>query len=67
MSTDKNVLVPLEKKGHERKGPRDHHTEEWSTGQRGGGKVPEDFSWRSNPKQWQEELGTPQPSRRLDD
>lgn len=22
----------------------------------GGGKVPEDFAWRTNPKQWQEEL-----------
>ena len=44
-----------------------HHLEEWTSGQRGGGKVPEDFAWRTNPKQWQEELGTPQPSRRLDD
>jgi hypothetical protein len=25
-------------------------------GQQGGGAVPADFHWRSNPKQWQEEL-----------
>jgi hypothetical protein len=25
-------------------------------GQQGGGVVPPDFHWRSNPKQWQEEL-----------
>jgi len=25
-------------------------------GQQGGGAVPGDFHWRSNPKQWQEEL-----------
>ena len=25
-------------------------------GQEGGGAVPADFHWRSNPKQWQEEL-----------
>ena len=25
-------------------------------GQQGGGSVPADFHWRSNPKQWQEEL-----------
>ena len=25
-------------------------------GQEGGGAVPADFQWRSNPKQWQEEL-----------
>ena len=25
-------------------------------GQQGGGAVPPDFHWRSNPKQWQEEL-----------
>ncbi|HEY8206300.1 MAG TPA: hypothetical protein VIG99_02385 [Myxococcaceae bacterium] len=51
----------------EAKRPKDHHLDEWTSGQRGGGKVPEDFAWRTNPKQWQEELGTPQPSRRLDD
>lgn len=36
---------------------RDYHTHEWSSGTRGGGKVPADFEWKSNPKQWQEENG----------
>jgi hypothetical protein len=34
-----------------------HHTNEWTSGKRGGGKVPEDFAWKSNPKQDQEEKG----------
>jgi len=34
-----------------------HHTQEWSSGTRGGGKVPADFGWRTNPKQNQEENG----------
>jgi hypothetical protein len=34
-----------------------HHEYEWSSGKRGGGKVPADFEWESNPKQYQEELG----------
>ena len=62
------VLVnrPLEKRASENR-PKDHHLEEWSSGQRGGGKVPDDFGWRTNPKQWQEELGVSQPRRRFDD
>lgn len=37
-----------------------HQESEWSTGQsrRGGGKVPTDFSWGTNPKQYQEERGS---------
>jgi hypothetical protein len=58
---------PKARPAGEPKRTKDHHLEEWSSGQRGGGKVPEDFAWRTNPKQWQEELGTPQPQRRLDD
>ncbi|HVE86651.1 MAG TPA: hypothetical protein VND93_27525 [Myxococcales bacterium] len=61
MSTDTRARSPAEPKK-----TKDHHLEEWTSGQRGGGKVPEDFAWRTNPKQWQEELGTPQPSRKLD-
>lgn len=40
-------------------GARDieHHTHEWSSGTRGGGKVPDDLGWHSNPKQYQEERG----------
>src|SRR5262245_48222720 len=35
----------------------DHHLSEWTSGKRGGGKVPADFGWRTNPKQNQEERG----------
>lgn len=35
-----------------------YHTREWTSGTQGGGKLPADFEWRSNPKQWQEEHGT---------
>ncbi len=40
-------------------GPADleHHTREWTSGSRGGGKVPADYEWPSNPKTHQEELG----------
>ena len=34
-----------------------HHTREWPSGTQGGGKVPADFGWHSNPKQSQEENG----------
>lgn len=36
----------------------EHHLQEWSSGTRGGGKVPEDFGWNTNPKQYQEEYGS---------
>lgn len=35
-----------------------HHTHVWTSGTQGGGKVPADFSWNTNPKQTQEESGT---------
>ena len=35
----------------------DHHTREWTSGAAGGGRVPADFEWGSNPKVDQEELG----------
>lgn len=35
-----------------------HQTEEWTSGKRGGGSVPKDLEWRTNPKQKQEEDGT---------
>lgn len=34
-----------------------HHTHEWTSGTRGGGKVPADLRWNTNPKQRQEEHG----------
>jgi hypothetical protein len=55
------VLVPRPHR------PKDHHLEEWTSGQRGGGKVPEDFAWKTNPKQWQEEHGAAQPRDRKKD
>ncbi len=51
-------------KGHPKPGKKpdaDHHLKEWSSGKRGGGKVPPDFGWPSNPKQWQEEHGSNRP------
>ena len=35
----------------------DHHTREWTSGTRGGGKVPADYEWTTNPKVEQEETG----------
>jgi hypothetical protein len=42
---------------------RNHHIAEWSSGARGGGKVPVDFGWSTNPKQWQEENGSGLPKK----
>jgi hypothetical protein len=36
----------------------EHHTGEWTSGSRGGGFVPPDFEWGTNPKQHQEENGS---------
>jgi hypothetical protein len=41
-----------------------HHTNEWTSGKRGNGKVPADFEWVSNPKQRQEELGVNEEQRK---
>lgn len=38
----------------------EHHRHEWSSGTRGGGRVPKTFSWVTNPKQHQEEFGAGQ-------
>ncbi len=35
-----------------------HQTQEWVSGRQGGGKVPADFTWGTNPKQHQEERGS---------
>lgn len=35
----------------------DYHVKVWTSGARGGGRVPPDFSWNTNPKQTQEEHG----------
>ena len=36
---------------------QNHQVLDWSSGSRGGGKVPDDFGWTTNPKQYQEENG----------
>lgn len=35
----------------------EHHQREWTSGTQGGGKVPSDFEWTSNPKAYAEEFG----------
>ena len=35
----------------------EHHTREWTSGAMGGGKVPPDYEWGTNPKVEQEEQG----------
>ncbi len=36
----------------------EHQRREWVSGTRGGGHVPKDFSWPTNPKKNQEENGS---------
>lgn len=40
----------------------DYHVKEWISGSQGGGHVPDDFEWNSNPKQYQEENGSSAPT-----
>lgn len=63
MSTNKNLAVP--QPPAKSKPDIEHHLKEWSSGKRGGGKVPPDFGWRTNPKQNQEENGANAPRHRL--
>lgn len=42
----------------------DYHVKEWTSGQQGGGHIPDDFDWGSNPKQNQEENGASQLNKR---
>lgn len=35
----------------------EHQRREWTSGTRGGGRVPPTFTWPTNPKQHQEEYG----------
>ena len=41
-----------------------YHSREWTSGQQGGGRVPDDFEWGTNPKQWQEERGANLPENK---
>jgi hypothetical protein len=43
----------------------EHHLHEWTSGTRGGGKVPADFTWGTNPKQTQEENGAAEAEKPL--
>ena len=43
----------------------EHHTREWTSGTMGGGKVPSDFEWASNPRAYAEEFGANLPERAL--
>ena len=40
----------------------EHHTREWTSGAMGGGKVPADYEWTSNPKVYAEEFGANVPA-----
>lgn len=42
-----------------------HHLAEWSSGTRGGGSVPKDVAWATNPKEHQEENGSSEATVRL--
>lgn len=42
-----------------------YHQKEWSSGTRGGGMIPKDFDWLTNPKQRQEENGSGEALRPL--
>ncbi|GMU60152.1 MAG: hypothetical protein IT380_12225 [Myxococcales bacterium] len=43
----------------------EHQLHEWTSGTRGGGVVPQDFTWVTNPKQTQEELGAAEAEKPL--
>ena len=57
MSNDSRKLPVPYKADVQKHNDAFHHQHEWTSGQRGGGKLPADFEWRSNPKQNQEEDG----------
>lgn len=38
----------------------EYHLKEWTSGTRGGGKIPADLRWKTNTKQYQEENGSGQ-------
>ncbi len=66
MTQDRSKLsVPLPTQRRPRNDSSDsrHHLKEWASGTRGGGKLPPDFGWNTNPKQWQEENGAATPEK----
>lgn len=54
-SDPKKLPVPLKARPDQ---DLHHHRAEWTSGSRGGGSVPKDFGWKTNPKQSQEENGS---------
>lgn len=50
----KDLPVPLKESTEN---DLDYFTKAWWSGTRGGGSVPKDFTWGSNPKEHQEEKG----------
>lgn len=63
MSSDSNKL-PVPYKPDTRQNDLFHHTNEWTSGRRGGGRVPADYEWKTNPKQQQEEVGVNEPAEK---
>ena len=61
-SDPSNLPVPY-KPDTSRQPDSTYHTREWTSGTQGGGKVPDDFEWGTNPKQWQEEHGANVPEQ----
>ena len=57
MSHDPHALAPA---SNAYSPDLEYHTKEFTSGTRGGGKVPADFQWKSNTKQYQEENGSGQ-------
>jgi hypothetical protein len=54
-SDPQNLPVPLTPRDED---DLDYFTKSWWSGTRGGGSVPKDFSWPTNPKENQEESGS---------
>jgi len=56
--TDDPMLLPVPQRAQADARPDiEHQLHEWTSGNRGGGRIPKDFTWGSNPKQSQEEFG----------
>ncbi len=58
-----SLPLPTERRPKDDTRDQRHQTKEWVSGTRGGGKLPADFGWNTNPKQWQEEHGAATPEK----
>ena len=61
MASDANKLPVPYRPDTQRTNDAFHQEGEWTSGKRGGGKVPKDYEWTTNPKQSQEENGVNKP------